>query len=150
MSNVRMPIAQTSALLFLFLVSTQIRAETPVGIQWQSEENAIEAWESSAKKRRPILLFVKYEGCIHCKRMAQETFANASIAAEIQSRFVPVMVDGIKYQKWIARFSQIRIYPTTFIISHDNKVIEIIQGYVPADRFRLRLTAAVEKQTIQR
>nr|MCR5664264.1 thioredoxin domain-containing protein [Oscillospiraceae bacterium] len=52
-----------------------------------------EALEKARRERRPIFLSVGYSTCHWCHVMARESFADAEVAAVLNSRYVPVKVD---------------------------------------------------------
>ncbi len=47
----------------------------------------------AAKQRRPLLVYFHDRYCIYCRRMDEETFADARVRQMIQSCFVPVLVE---------------------------------------------------------
>ena len=55
-------------------------------------------WEAALKEakeaNRPLVLEFYMEGCPHCQRMHQETHTDQAVAAALNTRFIPVRLEG--------------------------------------------------------
>ncbi len=92
-------------------------------------------------QQRPLLVFVTTDGCPYCHKMMRKTYTEAGIAAEAAETFLLTVVNSSQ-QADVAKQLGVRIYPTTYLIDADNRLIDRIEGYVPADQFRKRLAVA--------
>lgn len=96
------------------------------------------------REARPMLLFVTREGCLYCVRMKQQTYADAGVASEITRSFVATTVDGLQQQSLVRQLG-VRVYPTTVIISPQNEVLDVIDGFVDSNVLRSRLAAVTSR-----
>ena len=55
-----------------------------------------EVFEAARRENKPIFLSVGYSTCYWCHVMERESFENEAIAAEMNSRFICIKVDGQK------------------------------------------------------
>jgi thioredoxin-like negative regulator of GroEL len=63
------------------------------------------------------------------------------VAAEAAETFVLTVINGSE-QADLAKQFGVRIYPTTYVIDAQNRLVDRIEGYIPAEQFRRRLTVA--------
>jgi thioredoxin-related protein len=91
-----------------------------------------------------MLVFVMTNGCPYCQKMMESTYQNSGVAADFSQTFVLTVVNGSE-QRALARRFGVRIYPTTLLIDANNRTIDRIEGYVPADKLRQRLALATRK-----
>ena len=108
-------------------------------IKWHSDIDR--AWEITQESKQPLLLFVTRPGCAYCTRMKKKTFQDDGVVADVSESFVSAAVDARIWTRFVQRLG-VRIYPSTVIISHDNKVLDHIGGYVEPLILRARLEAA--------
>jgi thioredoxin-related protein len=120
------------------LCSHSLQAETPRG-NWHANLDA--AWKQSQDSGQPMLLFVTMNGCTYCNKMAQHTFADAGVKADLASSYVTASVDGTKHPE-VARQLKVRAYPATFLVGPDTRVLDRIDGFVTATELRQRLAKA--------
>jgi thioredoxin-like negative regulator of GroEL len=85
-----------------------------------------------------MLVYVTMDGCRHCHQMLTTTYQDQTVANEIRAQFVPTVINGSQQHDLVRRFG-VRIFPTTFLVGPDNRVIDRIEGYVAADEMRRRL-----------
>jgi protein disulfide-isomerase len=108
------------------------------------------AWTAAQKSGRPILVYVTSQNCPHCTRMVGETYQRSTVREFVGSSFETVLVDRTE-QPELAQKLRVRWFPTTLVVGPDNKVIDVIEGYVDAAAFARRLqttlAAQVETQT---
>jgi len=113
----------------------------PPKLNWKTDYAA--AHEQRKSQQRPMLVFVSMDGCHFCDRMLATTYADASVASQIQTSFVATYVDGLRQRELAQRFG-VRVYPTTYLIAPDNRVLDRIEGYMGADAFKSRIRAAAQ------
>lgn len=130
-------------LILTFLCFTQgpAPAAQPESVSWR--ENLQEATKEVAEQGRPMLLLFTMDGCGYCQLMKRTTYADRQVAASINSHFIPTRVNGQEHRRLAQRLG-IRVYPTTVIISPENRVIDRFDGYVKAQALLPRLTTAAE------
>ncbi len=110
------------------------------------------AWTAAQETNRPILVFVTSRSCPHCSRMLGETYRAAAVRDFVNGSFETVLVDRSE-QPALAAKLHVKWFPTTLVVGPDNKVMDVIEGYVDAASFSRRLQtslAAHTKQTQQR
>lgn len=121
-------------------------SEPLTGLKWQTDY--AHAQRLRATSNRPLLVFVTTDGCPFCHKMLKTTYADTSVASDVTETFVPTLVNGAQQSKIVQQFG-IRIYPTTFVVGPDNRVIDKIEGFMPPDKFRQRLAAASRRMAMQ-
>jgi hypothetical protein len=109
-----------------------------------------DAWRAAQKTNRPILVFATSPSCSHCTRMLGETYQYANVKQFVTASFETVLVDRFE-QPELAAMLKVRWYPTTLVVAPNNKVVDIIEGYVDPATFarRLRTTLAAQSATVQ-
>ncbi len=106
-------------------------------VSWQAWGR--EVFSLAARLDRPILLYIAAEDCRWCAAMDRETFANATLAAVIDSLFVPVRLDrdehpeiARRYQNAVTLLTGLRGYPLTVFLTPEG--LAFFGGtYFPAD-----------------
>jgi len=89
-------------LLGLFLIaalsshaeSTYWRDHSADAVKWNGWGDA--AFGRARAEHKLIFLSIGYSGCHWCHVMQQESFANADVAAVLNARYVPVLVDRVE------------------------------------------------------
>jgi len=105
------------------------------------------AWTAAQKSHRPILIFVTSPSCPHCTRMISQTYRTARIKRMIGGSFESVYVDRSKQPKLAAKLN-VRWFPTTIVVAPNNKVIDVIEGYVDSSAFSQRLQTHLASTTV--
>ena len=100
--------------------------------------DADKAWAEAVKADRPLVLFITRPNCRYCKKMKSVTFADAEVSAQINSSFVPLVIDP-KTDAALIKELKIASFPTTLIISPEAVTLERIKGYLPPQEFLERL-----------
>jgi thioredoxin-related protein len=135
-----------SLLFVLCLVAGRVSSGMDPRLEpWQADLNA--AWQKAKATKRPLLLVASMEGCHYCEEMKRNTLHDRQVLAEIQHSYVPAAVKAADRPNLIEKL-QIRIFPTTVIISPEGRVLDTIRGYVPPEQFRARL-ASVSSATLR-
>ncbi len=96
------------------------------------------AWTAAQKSNRPMLLFVTMPGCPYCVKMINNTYKNREVRTLVSESFESVYVDRYAQAKLVAKL-KIKLYPTTILVSTNNQVLDVIEGYVGSQTFRHRL-----------
>ena len=107
--------------------------------RWQTDFSR--AQQIRVAENRPLLVFVTMDGCPYCHKMMQATYQEAGVAAEAAETFVLTVVNSSE-QTDLAKQLGVRIYPTTYLIDADNRLVDRIEGFVPPDQLRRRLSVA--------
>jgi thioredoxin-related protein len=92
---------------------------------------------------KPAMLFFTTTWCTWCKKLAGESFVDDSVVKDLLP-FVPVLVDGDKEGKWVAKY-KIQGYPNIRFLNARGEVVESVSGYVATDEFRKTIASAVQK-----
>jgi hypothetical protein len=82
--------------------------------------------------------------------MLGETYQYANVKQFVTASFETVLVDQFE-QPELAALLKVRWYPTTLVVAPNNKVVDIIEGYVDPATFarRLRTTLAAQSAAVQ-
>lgn len=96
------------------------------------------AWTAAQKTNRPILMFVTAPGCPHCVKMIAETYQARHISPLVVDSFETVYVDRATQPELVAKL-QVRWFPTTIVVGTNNKVIDVLEGYIDPLTFSQRL-----------
>ena len=97
-----------------------------------------DAWTASQESNRPILLYVSMSGCHHCDKMMAESYHEPEMKTMISDSFEPVYVTRNQHPK-LVKSLKVRWYPTTVLVGPNNKIMDVIEGYVDRKTFRRRL-----------
>jgi thioredoxin-related protein len=133
----------TAALVIAASFAAPMMNANPETIEWKS---IVQALDSAPKQGKLIVLDVYTDWCGWCKRMDRDTYADSSVAAYLNSRFVAskmnpekagdLMYDGKKFTQ--AEFGQalgIRGYPATVFFNEKGEVLTVVPGYIAAKEF---------------
>lgn len=107
------------------------------------------AWTASQKTNRPILVFVSMPQCPHCVKMMEKTYGRPEVGSLVASSFETIYADRSTHAKLVEKLN-VKWYPTTILVGPNNKVLDVIEGYVEPNIFKSRLQtglAAVVPQT---
>lgn len=100
------------------------------------------AWTAAQKSQRPILIFVSSPSCPHCTHMLAKTYRAQGVKKIVGDRFETVYVDRARQPRLTEKL-KVRWYPTTLVVGPDNKVMDVIEGYVDSAAFTRRLAASL-------
>lgn len=129
----------TLTMISLAVVCAVANAESkavPDSIAWQLDYG--KAQQQRVAENRPMLVFVMSDHCSHCHRMMASTYLESVVVREVQNGFVPTLVNASQNAK-LANAFKVRIYPTTFVVDPDNKIVDRIEGYTDANTLRKRI-----------
>ncbi len=97
-----------------------------------------DAWTAAQKSNRPILLYVTMPGCPHCERMIEETYHLPNVEQMVSQSFESVYVSRQTHPR-LVKSLKVKWFPTTVLVGTNNKVMDVIEGYVDAKAFQRRL-----------
>jgi len=100
------------------------------------------AWKAAQKSNRPILIFVSMPSCAHCVKMLDQTYHQPEVEQVVRGSFETLYVGRHSHAQLVSKL-QIKWYPTTLLVSPNNKVLDKIAGYVDAKSFGRRLRTGV-------
>jgi uncharacterized protein YyaL (SSP411 family) len=101
---------------------------TEAVVYWRDSWNA--ALEEAKKANHPIVLELYMEGCSHCMRLHRETHTDQAVATALNTRFVPVRLEGRSHMDLVKQFN-VTGAPTTIILSPEGKELHRILGFYP-------------------
>ncbi len=136
-------LAIAASVLGLCYLAFEVWAEDQAKISWRPE--VMEAWRTAQTSQRPLLVYVSLDGCAYCKKMERDTLTDPNVARHVEKSFVAAKIDGTR-DATLAKRLGVQIYPTTVIISPENKVLDAIAGYVEASQLEARLQACAAQR----
>ena len=103
------------------------------------------AWTAAQKTNRPILVYACSPSCPNCTRMLGETYKQQRVSQFVSDSFETCFVESDEQPDMVSKL-HIRWFPTTIIVSPDNQVIDVIEGYVDASTLQRRLQTSLAAQ----
>ncbi len=100
------------------------------------------AWTAAQETNRPILVYVSMPQCPHCTKMLDETYEQAEVDEIVKGSFETLQVSRYTHATLISKL-HVRWYPTTVLVGSNNKVLDMIEGYVDANTFKRRLQMGI-------
>jgi hypothetical protein len=100
------------------------------------------AWTASQQSNRPILVYVTMPQCPHCTKMVDGTYGCKDVEELVKGSFETVQAGRYTHATLISKL-HVRWYPTTVLVGSNNKVLDIIEGYVDANTFKRRLQLGI-------
>lgn len=91
-----------------------------------------ETKQRSRSERKPILVDVYQDNCGGCERLANETFVDPQVAAEITSRFIPIKLHLFQ-DRAVVRDWGLFWTPTVLFADRTGKIRYESVNYVPAE-----------------
>lgn len=149
--------------IFIFILSFALNINAQEKVNWVSFEKAIEL---NKKNPKPFLVDIYTDWCGWCKKMDRDTYANPVIAKYINTNYHAIKMDGegkdaITYKEYTFKFKdQGRTgyhelsallmngklsYPTTVIMSKEEKLLDRIPGYLDAKKMEMVLAYFTRK-----
>ncbi|MDR3180971.1 MAG: thioredoxin fold domain-containing protein [Prevotellaceae bacterium] len=144
---------------WLFVVSAPLAAQEVAGdttlpasgVHWLSLEEAETLHRDTPKN---FLFMVYSEDCQWCQKMAQETFADTSIAEKINTRFYAVRFTMAKAGEFFISSLLLNVFnkhnfPAIFFFNENFQPITNLSGYQTLEQFKPYLTYAGETKYYQ-
>lgn len=100
------------------------------------------AWTAAQESNRPILVYVSMPQCPHCTMMLDKTYQQPEIDELVKGSFETLQAGRYTHATLISKL-HVRWYPTTVIVGPNNKVLDMIEGYVDANTFKRRLQMGI-------
>ena len=130
-------------------LSTSVDQESPETKKPLFEHSSYpKAWKAAQKTNRPILIYVCMPNCPHCVKMMERTYEMPKVEQMVHSSFETIRVGRYKDAELVRKL-KIKWFPTTVLVSPNNKVLDMIEGYVDAKRFQQRLQTGLASVTTQ-
>jgi thioredoxin-related protein len=95
-------------------------------VKWRNDYAA--ARKEAAETGRTLLLDFGTEACFWCKKLDATTFRDPKVVKLLNERFIPVKIDGNKYQQ-LTNSLRVESFPTLILVTHDGKVLGRRDGY---------------------
>jgi thioredoxin-related protein len=108
-------------------------------INWRDNWNS--AQEEAQKESSRVLLELYMDGCPHCMRLHNETHADDQVAQEVNSKYVPVRLEGRRNMDIVKKFN-VTGAPTTLLFSSDGKELHRFAGYYSPSEYLKQLKKA--------
>ncbi len=96
------------------------------------------AWKAAQQSNRPILVFVSMPNCHYCVKMKEQVYCLPRVKDLVSNSFETLKADRFAHPKLISSL-KIRLYPTTVLVSPNNKIVDVIEGYSDPAKFQQRL-----------
>jgi Thioredoxin-like domain len=100
------------------------------------------AWTAAQESNRPILVYVSMPACPHCTKMLEQTYGSNGVNEIVKGSFETIQVSRYSHAALISKL-HVRWYPTTVLVGSNNKVLDMIEGYVDANTFKQRLQLGI-------
>lgn len=129
------------SLLFVFTLTLFASPQTAQKLGYHTDYH--KAVVIAKKEQKPVMLVVVTSYCPWCRKFERKTLAAETIAAEVSSKFVPVIVDRNKDKESFPKKFQTPRIPTVFFVDPDDETEfwETI-GYVKKSEFSAALKEA--------
>ena len=101
-----------------------------------------EAWTASQQSNRPILLYVSMSGCHHCDKMMAESYRTPEMEELLVDSFETLYVTRQHHPKLVKKL-KVKWYPTTVLVGSNNKIMDVIEGYVDRKSFKRRIQTSL-------
>ena len=135
-----------SLLLCLPLAPSGARAAAAPAIEWRGWSRA--AFDEARAKRRLVLLDVTAGWCHWCRVMAEESYADSAVVAQINASFVPIRVDYDERPDIGDRYLT-NGWPTTGVLSANGHLL-LAKTYLPPPALREFLSEAIHFYRVNR
>jgi len=100
------------------------------------------AWTAAQESNRPILVYVSMPQCPHCTKMLEQTYESNGVNEIVKGSFETLQVSRYTHATLISKL-HVRWYPSTVLVGSNNKVLDMIEGYVDANTFKQRLQLGI-------
>lgn len=121
---------------------TAVPASAQQGIRWQMTLEA--AQRIAAENHQMVLVHFWAPWCGSCRKMEQEVFVDPSVAAVVQTHYVPVKLNADYFQPTTKQFG-VTVLPTDVVVTPQGEVVHRIQGFVKASNYAAQLNQVAVK-----
>lgn len=101
-------------------------------VNWRDSWNA--ALEEAKQAKRPLVLELYMETCSHCMRLHQETHTDQAVATALNTRFIPVRLEGRSHMDIVKQFN-VTGAPTTIVVSPEGRELHRFAGFYPPPEY---------------
>ena len=140
-------------LAVVFLASTGATLLAQSGQDLRASRNSLfahpsieQAWQTAVAEKRPLLVMFTSEQCVHCRKMLSKTYGHPIVHQMLASETETVLARAEDYRVLIKRLG-IRGYPSTLLISPQGQVLDLMEGYLDAQKFAKRVSPLLAKKT---
>ncbi len=105
-------------------------------------ENYPAAWSAAQESNKPILVYVSMPDCPHCTKMLESTYACSDVSEIVKGSFETLEVSRHTHAVLVEKL-HIKWYPSTVLVGSNNKVLDLIEGYVDSEAFKRRLQLGI-------
>ena len=120
-------------------------SEPPQSIHWQTQWNQT-LFAQAAREQRFVLLDLHAVWCHWCLVMDEETYANPSVIALIDRRYLPVSIDADSDPALASRYGDWG-WPATIVLAPDGTEIVKRRGYMAPEQMVSLLQAIIDDPT---
>ena len=124
------------SIVVLLALTISAGGADPPAVEWQTDYQL--AHKSRLQRQKPMIVYITMDGCLHCNRMLKTSYKNQQVAGKISDGYVATIINGT-HQEDLAKQFGVRIYPTTFLVGPDNRIVDKMEGYVAAKELHRRL-----------
>ncbi len=100
------------------------------------------AWTAAQESNKPILVYVTMPQCSHCTKMIKQTYEQPDVDEMVKGSFETLEAGRYTDATLVSKL-HVRWYPTTVLVGSNNKVLDVIEGYVDAKTFKRRLQLGI-------
>jgi thioredoxin-related protein len=100
------------------------------------------AWTAAQETNKPILVYVTMPQCPHCTKMIEQTYEQPEVDEMVKGSFETLQAGRYTDAILVSKL-HVRWYPTTVLVGSNNKVLDVIEGYVDAKTFKRRLQLGI-------
>jgi thiol:disulfide interchange protein len=98
-------------------------------IAWQTNYDT--AARQATTAQRPMIVQISAGWCTYCVKMSRETYHEESIVRHVNQCFIPIKIDADSHPEFL-RLVDLKVLPTTLIISPDLTITQRLNGYQSA------------------
>ena len=144
-------VASLHALVLSLLMTSSLQAEPVIGGQATQEglfshATVEQAWTSSVKTQKPLLVMFTSDSCVYCRKMLKETYQHPAIERMLLDSTESVLAHASNYKSLVKKLG-VRGYPSTLLVSPQGEVLDFMEGYVDAKAFADRVHPLLSKRT---
>jgi thioredoxin-like negative regulator of GroEL len=113
-------------------------------IRWRTDYG--QAIKEASEKKLPLAIDVGTTNCFWCKKLDETTFRDPHVIRALNDSFIPLKINGDRDAALVQQL-KITSYPTVVLAGPDKRILDTIEGYQEAEKFRDRLQRIVSSLT---